>query len=72
MSGEDEKLFIIEWRETGGPAVKPPSRPGFGSSLIEQMIRLALRSEVSVNYQPAGLVCRMTFPRSRVEESCEP
>ncbi len=70
VSDEEENLFIIEWRESGGPAVKPPSRRGFGSSLIEQMIRLALRSEVSVNYEPEGLVCRMTFPRSRVEESC--
>ncbi|WP_454596988.1 PAS domain S-box protein [Qipengyuania sp. SM2507] len=71
VSDGDEHLFLIEWCETGGPPVKPPSRQGFGSALIEQMIRRALRAEVSMDYRPEGLVCRMTFPRSRVEESCE-
>ncbi len=70
-SDGDEHVFLIEWRETGGPPVKPPSRQGFGSTLIEQMIRRALRAEVSMDYRPEGLVCRMIFPRSRVEESCE-
>ena len=44
----------ITWRETGGPPVKPPTRRGFGSQLIE-------RSGVSVdqNYEPKGLVCNL-------------
>lgn len=65
----DESLLLIEWREAGGPTVKPPVRPGFGTTFIEQMIRRTLRAEVAVDYRPEGLVCRMTLPRAKVEAS---
>src|SRR5205807_2393160 len=29
------KVLHIKWRETGGPPVKPPTRRGFGSRLID-------------------------------------
>ena len=30
------KKFGLSWRESGGPAVSPPTRRGFGSSLLER------------------------------------
>lgn len=63
----DEGELVIEWREAGGPPVKPPSRKGFGSNLIEQVVVKALRAKVAMEYQPEGLVCRMTLPRATVE-----
>ena len=42
----------ITWREIGGPLVKPPTRRGFGSQLIE---RSGVR--VQQNYKATGLVC---------------
>jgi len=68
MSEGDERLLSIEWRETGGPPVKPPVRRGFGTAFIEQVIKMTFHAEVSVDYRPEGLVCRMTLPRAKVEE----
>lgn len=67
MSDKDERLLAIEWRETGGPPVKPPSRQGFGTTLIEQVIKRAFRADVQIDYRPEGLVCRMIMPRAAVE-----
>lgn len=70
-SDGDERLLLIEWRETGGPPVKPPVRQGFGTTFIEEVIKRTFRAEVSVDYRPEGLVCRMTLPRATVEANPE-
>jgi len=48
--------LVLEWREEGGPAPKPPERTGFGSSLIEMMIERTLGGKVARNYTPDGLI----------------
>lgn len=48
--------LVLEWREEGGPAPEPPSRTGFGSSLIEMMVERTLGGEVARDYAPSGLV----------------
>lgn len=63
----DECLLVIEWRETGGPPVKPPKRQGFGTRLLKQVVAKALRADVTMEYRPEGLICRMTLPRATVE-----
>lgn len=60
--------LLIEWRERGGPLVKPPGRQGFGTTLINQVIRGIAGAEVSTEYLPEGLVCRMTLPAALFEE----
>jgi two-component sensor histidine kinase len=65
---EDEPMLAIEWRETGGPPVKPPSRRGFGTTLIEGMVKRTFQADVSVDYRPEGLVCRLVLPRAKVEQ----
>lgn len=67
MSERDKSLLAIEWREMGGPPVKPPDRQGFGTKFIEQVIKQALQAEIIVDYRPEGLVCRMILPRAKVE-----
>ena len=59
---EDSANLALEWRETGGPSPKPPSRKGFGSRLIERSISGELQGRVSIDYDPAGLICRFTTP----------
>jgi len=49
----------LEWRESGGPAVTPPSRRGFGSRLIERSVRTDLDGKAEVEFDPKGLVCRI-------------
>jgi two-component sensor histidine kinase len=48
----------LVWRETGGPPVTPPTRKGFGSTLIERALQ-GDDGKVIVEYPPAGLVCTL-------------
>jgi len=50
------------WREIGGPRVAPPTRRGFGRSLIEQAIPYEFDGTVSLDYAPGGLVMSFTMP----------
>lgn len=62
-----ESMLVIEWREAGGPPVEPPTRQGFGTTLLKQVVARALRADVAMEYRPDGLVCRMTLPRDMME-----
>lgn len=61
--GDDETLRL-DWTEHGGPPVTPPTRKGFGSRLIERGLAGAMGGEVSLVYEPTGLVCRVAGPLS--------
>ncbi|WP_375778772.1 PAS domain S-box protein [Bradyrhizobium sp. ma5] len=52
----------IVWRESGGPAVSRPTRRGFGSTLLERTLAHDLDGEVSVQFDPGGLLCRIAVP----------
>jgi PAS domain S-box-containing protein len=68
VTGEgDQSRLVVQWRDSGGPPVKPPTRRGFGTSLIEEVIRRTFRGDVVLEYPPEGLVCRMTLPKAAVE-----
>lgn len=53
----------LQWRESGGPAVVPPERRGFGSRLQGSLAQ-ELHGEVSLDYAPAGVVCTIVMPVS--------
>ena len=55
--------LVLRWSESGGPAVAPPERRGFGSTLIERMLTLR-GAAVALDYEPGGLVCRIDLPVS--------
>lgn len=57
-----EPTVRMTWRESGGPRVVVPSRKGFGSRLIERGLVGAVGGTVSLDYEPAGLVCRLAAP----------
>jgi PAS domain S-box-containing protein len=49
----------LRWSETGGPAVKAPSRKGFGGRIIERMIA-QLKGTTHFDWRPEGLACEIT------------
>ena len=53
-------MFLL-WKESGGPKVSAPSKPGFGSTLIEQTLR-AHGGEASVHYSTNGVTCEIKLP----------
>lgn len=48
--------FAMSWRERDGPKVEPPTRSGFGTTLIRDLPRAKLEAEVSLEYPPEGVV----------------
>ncbi|HEY1073148.1 HWE histidine kinase domain-containing protein [Brevundimonas sp.] len=58
----------IRWRETGGPAVSPPDRRGFGSRLIERNVRHDLAGTVERHYSGDGFTAEISIPLTKEAE----
>jgi two-component sensor histidine kinase len=61
IGAAEEPRLRFEWREQGGPAVKPPSRKGFGSRLIEQSFHKEPQDEINLFYSPDGVKLTLEF-----------
>ncbi|MFN4040281.1 MAG: sensor histidine kinase [Brevundimonas sp.] len=46
----------LTWRERGGPPVRPPERSGFGSRLIDRLVKHELNGRLERDYRPEGLI----------------
>ena len=64
---KEHHQFCLRWKEDGGPPVKPPTRQGFGTRLIQQSFVNQLKGAVRLSFEPSGVVC----PFSRVRVSPE-
>ena len=56
----------MSWREAGGPPVIPPSRRGFGSTLIERALAMETGGHARMSYLPGGVVCDIFLPATSV------
>jgi PAS domain S-box-containing protein len=54
--------LVLRWTELGGPPVNPPTRKGFGTHVMETMIRDGVRGEVRLDWRAEGLACEVTIP----------
>jgi PAS domain S-box-containing protein len=61
------EALLLRWIETGGPAVRTPKRKGFGTRVIGASIERQLRGRATFDWQPEGLQCSLTIPRSNFE-----
>jgi len=61
-----QTLYLV-WIETGGPTVRSPGERGFGTRLLERGIVQQLHGMAVVDFEPAGLRCRMEIPTSSHE-----
>jgi two-component sensor histidine kinase len=57
-----KQRFGLTWTETGGPAVRMPTRRSFGTRLIEQGFVGELRGQAHLSFEPSGVVCRLDIP----------
>jgi two-component sensor histidine kinase len=60
--------FKMDWSESGGPTVVPPTRRGFGSTIINTMAKSSLGGEVKLDYAPSGLMWQLTCPAANALE----
>jgi two-component sensor histidine kinase len=56
-TARDWRLNVV-WRELGGPPVRPPSRKGFGSLMIERALR-GQQGSASFEFAPEGVICTL-------------
>jgi PAS domain S-box-containing protein len=54
--------LVLRWTETGGPPVNPPTRKGFGTHVMEAMIRGHVGGEVRLDWRAEGLACEIVLP----------
>jgi PAS domain S-box-containing protein len=52
----------LEWAESDGPEVAPPTRTGFGTRLIERGLAPDLGGEARIDYRPSGVIALISTP----------
>ncbi|AHD03199.1 sensor histidine kinase [Leisingera methylohalidivorans] len=58
---QKDGLLRLVWQERNGPPVVAPTRRGFGSKMIDTVLKFDLGGEVEVDYRSDGLRCVITF-----------
>jgi two-component sensor histidine kinase len=50
----------LSWRESGGPPVAAPSRRGFGSRLLQDLLFRDLGGQTRLEFPASGVCCSIT------------
>ena len=61
--------LLIKWTERGGPPVQPPTRRGFGSTIISRIIPHDLRGKAELNFHLSGLEADFRVPARYITAS---
>jgi light-regulated signal transduction histidine kinase (bacteriophytochrome)/CheY-like chemotaxis protein len=59
--------LTIDWKESGGPPVQPPSRRGFGTTIIERSVPFDLKGDAEIRFDLLGVQARFVIPANYVE-----
>ena len=57
--------LLLEWIETGGPTVVAPSRTGYGTRAIRNLVPYELGGAVELFFDATGVRCRIEIPSMR-------
>jgi two-component sensor histidine kinase len=60
--GERGRCLVLNWQESGGPAVSKPIRKGFGSELIARTLGYELEGEAEIDFAAEGLRTTLIMP----------
>jgi two-component sensor histidine kinase len=61
--------FVMEWSESGGPPVTAPTQRGFGWRVLCEMTKMSLSADVTLDYEPTGVIWRLGCSGERVCEA---
>jgi PAS domain S-box-containing protein len=66
----EEAALVFEWQELGGPPIAPPTRKGFGSTLLREVVTRQLRGALDLDWRPEGLKATVSLTPTmfRVEQ----
>ena len=69
LATDPDQTFTFEWTESGGPIIAPPTRRGFGSRLVERVLRADFNSPATIAYPPTGLTLSITTPAANLQDA---
>nr|WP_301288812.1 MULTISPECIES: HWE histidine kinase domain-containing protein [Methylorubrum] len=55
-------MLHLDWRESGGPLVAPPTRQGFGSRLLQRVLTAQVQAQITTDYAPEGFHLTLAAP----------
>ncbi len=55
-------VLHLDWRESGGPPVEPPTRQGFGSRLLQRVLTTQVQAQITTDYAPEGFHLTLAAP----------
>ena len=61
-NGHSHSWLSVHWEERGGRKVVPPTRSGYGTSVIRDLIPHELGGTVELVHAPEGVYCRFEIP----------
>ena len=64
----DGDIFAMNWTESKGPPVSQPKRRGFGSTVVDPMVRQTVNGDVHLDFIPSGVVWNLTCPAANALE----
>jgi PAS domain S-box-containing protein len=64
--GLANNIFTMSWTEREGPPVSAPERRGFGSIVMEAMVKRSVAGAVDLEYASPGLTWGLTCPAANV------
>jgi light-regulated signal transduction histidine kinase (bacteriophytochrome)/CheY-like chemotaxis protein len=64
---DDASSLVIDWKESGGPPVQPPSRRGFGTTIIERSVPFDLKGDAEIRFDLLGVQARFVIPANYVQ-----
>ncbi len=60
--------LVFSWQEREGPPVAPPSRKGFGTTIINRSVPYDLGGQAQIEYAPQGVKATFQIPARHVSE----
>ena len=60
--GATRRMLEFDWVESGGPAVEPPARKGFGTQLLDFVLPGQIQAKSRIDYRAEGVHVHCTMP----------
>ena len=61
-NGRVQGALVLDWKETGGPRVPASISPGYGTSIVKDLIPYELGGVVDLVFAAEGVRCRFEIP----------
>jgi two-component sensor histidine kinase len=68
VAGNGARELRLRWAERGGPKVSPPERKGFGSILLDRVVRQQEAGALRLDYHPHGLFAEITMALPKADK----